>query len=367
MCLKHTVRPYPPFNDTRQPHVFPVHHGEYVLQRFAPMETKMNIMQTPVTPQVLSTHPTPSSLPRRTASVLAVSIALALMSAQAKAQVTIGNTNTSSAQGDITGGVRFTANGTLNLSGSADQSVSGAITTSANAQGNVIVSNTGGTVTFNNNLGASSATLNTFTLGANTRTVFGNNVTVHTTNLALTGPSTLTVGGTSSRSGDIVITTTNITDTGTKTIRVDNADVLSSGRSLILISASGGGINSANYQVSSIGNALTTVIHEVNPGGTTLTLRNTGFRPPCDIAPELGITISSSFALVNADISLDDGSAAQTALNTALNAGGTVAQQAAKQIAVQADTLGAIRTVALTVDSLVSNVLSTRLARQQDE
>ena len=268
-----------------------------------------------------------------------------------------GATSSATFMGNVTTATNtltLSGNSTITFDGSGPQTVTGNIAAAGQNQGNVVVSNaSGGAVTFNGSLGATGTELNSLTLNPNTSTVLDSTVNVNT--LTLTGSNSIRVGGSASRAGQTVISATTAVDSGTITINI-NDGLLGENESLTLISAANGTLD-ATYVV----NNNTLFNFQPSEGGSTLSIRAER-RPPCDIAPELGITLDTSIGLVNADIALDDGSLAQNALNTALNAGGEAARQAANQVAMQTDALAALGDISVGTSAQLVAVTSTRLA-----
>ena len=281
------------------------------------------------------------------ADISATNITVTSYSGAASSATFMGNVTTA------TNTLTLSGNSTITFDGSGPQTVTGNIAAAGQNQGNVAVSNTSGTVTFNGSLGAAGTELNSLTLNPNTSTVLDSTVNVNT--LTLTGPNSIRVGGDASRSGQTVISAATVVDSGTIMINI-NDGVLGENQSLTLISATGGTFD-ATYMV----NNNTLFNFQPSENGSTLSI-SAQRRPPCDVAVELGITLDTSIGLMNADIALDDGSSAQMALNTVLNTGGAAARQAANQVALQTDALAALGEISVGTSAQLVAVTSARLA-----
>lgn len=283
--------------------------------------------------------------------------------------------------GDITAttGTILTADGVLLLNGAGDQTITGSITQSTGADdaGDISVTNTAGTVTFANAVGATAANggLGNLTTAASTTTVFSS--TVDAENGSLSGTSTfkgaVTLDGTVALGngskiildtgvvqGTTVITAAgNMTDGAAIAIELADNRILADGQSVTVVDA-GGGTTDGTYTV--LDTALFDYSVTVSDANDTVIV-SAAKRNTAAIAASIGVSTEEAAALDSASTALASGDdVALSALNTALVAGGATAKAATQQIAVQTDTLGAGAAASAGTGAAASGTTATRLA-----
>ena len=248
----------------------------------------------------------------------------------------------------------------LTLDGSGAQTVGGTISAGGAGQGAVMVSNTGGVVTFSGALGSEGQPLGRVATSANTNTVLSQGARVGrfevqgsvTLNAGvqvseagsrdggvnLGDGSTLRVGSEFLPGATVIQATGSLTDTGTVDVAVEGFFV--GGETVTLIDA-GGGEPSANYNVVS-DTVLIDYEAQTSAGDSTVVVQ-ASFRPSETVAVELGTTLQAATGLSQASQALATSARTGTAAGMfaqAIRAGGAMARQVAEELTVQPEGLG---------------------------
>lgn len=275
----------------------------------------------------------------------------------------------------VTGDIYSTAttvdNGkTLTLNG-ANSTISGTVNGDGAGQGTVDVANTSGTVTFSGAIGGTNR-LAEFEVSSGSSVILSSTLdatlldldgTIEVTNDGQ-GSANMTLNvadgakitlGTGVVAGETVFTVADVVSAGTTTLALPST--FKTGTITLADSTADASGDVANFSV--IDTALVDYTIAANGNDIQVTAAE---KSVTTTAAELGVTSQAATALGNANTAIASGdSVALTALNTALTAGGTEATKAAKQVGVQADTLGASSRVAVGTGGQVFGVASSRL------
>jgi uncharacterized protein with beta-barrel porin domain len=271
--------------------------------------------------------------------------------------------------------LNFVTDGTATFDGTSAQTITGAITTTIASGGNIIVSNTGGTVTFTDLIGVSGANdIGDITTAASSTVVFNSGVHADAisqsgtvtynglssldANLTLADGAKIIVGSDIADAAVIITSAGNVIDAGTITIEMPSQ--LADGNTVTLFDTNAGTVD-AIYSVTDT--ALFDYTATLDDTAKTVVI-SMAKRSTAAIASNLGVSSSVGAALSSANtaVSAAGDATALAALNVALNAGGATAKKAAETMAVQSDTLGGGATASMGAGGQVNSVASSRMA-----
>jgi len=278
--------------------------------------------------------------------------------------------------------------------GIGDQTISGTINTETAfnvglfEMGKLSVTNTGGTVTFNDAIGAITP-INEILLAANTNVVFkdeinaanitidGGRVTMNKPGNEITSGGTLTIAngstvnlGSGIAAGDTVFDATNAGSVAIGTMTLTAPSSFTSGSIIFVDSSTGDDISGVISGISIADTALLDYTLSVTDSNQDIILSVTSITAEESVSnlnlPSYGIpsktqnSFTQAWAFLSEDSSIDED--AYTAFNSAIIAGGRTAANLAKQTAPQMDSVAGSNIVASSTASSVMNIASTRLA-----
>ena len=270
------------------------------------------------------------------------------------------------------------ADAVLTFNGTTDQTVNGLITGTAKGDGDLTVTNTLGTVTFNNAIGFDGANeLDNVTMAVGSKTVF--NSTVEAASMSVLGTTTvedkvtltgaLAVGngstitlGSGIVAGETVFATANgNAELVTTSATVNLPQTFNTG-TITLIDAAAAYVTADSTadaaKLTLVDGVLATYAAGSNAtDGSKLDIVATA-KTAATLATELSIDAQNATALQNANTSLTTGdTAGHAAMNTVLIAGGVALQDATEQMQPDA---GAANGAALAAVGAVNNVINSR-------
>ena len=278
--------------------------------------------------------------------------------------------------------------------GIGNQTISGTINTETAfnddlfEMGKLSVTNTGGTVTFNDAIGAITP-INEILLAANTNVVFideinaanitidGGTVTMTKAGNEITSGGTLTIAngstvnlGSGIAAGDTVFDATNAGSVAIGTMTLTAPSTFTSGSITFVDSSTGDDMSGVISGISIADTSLLDYTLSVADSNQDIILSVTSISAEESVA-NLGLSsygissktessFSQAWIFLSEDSSIDED--AYTAFNSAITAGGTTAANLAKQTAPQMDSVAGSNVVTSSTASSVMNIASTRLA-----
>ncbi|MEH6496305.1 MAG: autotransporter domain-containing protein [Pseudomonas marincola] len=256
---------------------------------------------------------------------------------------------------EFDGGAVQTVNGAVDgagdvtISNNSDVTFEDAVGAST-AVGDVVISG-GSKATFNSTLNASSLTINDEAQVEDTVTLTGN--------LDLTNADTITLGEGFGANETVFIVAD--VDTTNTVIIVPSSGFIT-GTLILFDSTADASADLANLTV--VDTSFTEYTLSANGNDIELTAT---FRSAEAVAVALSVTTQEADALINGNTAVATGNATLLAnLSAALTAGGADAAKAAETIGIQADTLGAGSSAAISTGSQVIGISSDRLASLRD-